>query len=168
MSRRRRSRRSGPASCTWSRTKRHWSRSADASAGWKTPRDGVHKFDTGASDGYSGRRVLMDERDVVRDLVAKLIEAVEASLDSSPAVREALDELVRNGFEPRLILLADASARSADTEEEAAADDAPEASDGDHGADADEDLEEARDLQYELTKLDRDFLRTVRIRPESG
>ena len=47
----------------------------------------------------------MDERDVVRDLVSKLIEAVEASLDGSPAVREALDELVRNGFEPRLILL---------------------------------------------------------------
>jgi len=114
----------------------------------------------------------MDERDVVRDLVAKLIEAVEASLDSSPAVREALDELVRNGFEPRLILLADAAARSADADEETAADDAPEASDGDHGGDADEatdeDLEEARDLQYELTKLDRDFLRTVRIRPESG
>jgi hypothetical protein len=114
----------------------------------------------------------MDERDVVRDLVAKLIEAVEASLDSSPAVREALDELVRNGFEPRLILLADASARSTESEEEAATDDAPEASDAERGGDteeaADEDLEDARDLQYELTKLDRDFLRTVRIRPESG
>ena len=114
----------------------------------------------------------MDERDVVRDLVAKLIEAVEASLDSSPAVREALDELVRNGFEPRLILLADAAARSTETEEEAGADDASEASDGDRSGDAeeasDEDLEEARDLEYELTKLDRDFLRTVRIRPESG
>jgi hypothetical protein len=114
----------------------------------------------------------MDERDVVRDLVAKLIEAVEASLDNSPAVREALDELVRNGFEPRLILLADAAARSTDSEEEAATDDAPEASDGDRSGDAeeaaDEDLEEARELEYELTKLDRDFLRTVRIRPESG
>jgi hypothetical protein len=114
----------------------------------------------------------MDERDVVRDLVAKLIEAVEASLDGSPAVREALDELVRNGFEPRLILLADAAARSADADEEAAADDSPEASEGDRGADAeeaaDEDLENARELEYELTKLDRDFLRTVRIRPESG
>ena len=58
----------------------------------------------------------MDERDVVRDLVSKLIEAVEASLDGSPAVREALDELVRNGFEPRLILLADATARSSSAE----------------------------------------------------
>src|SRR4029450_11639600 len=55
---------------------------------------------------------LMDERDVVRDLVAKLIEAVEASLDGSPAVRDALDELVRNGFEPRLILLRAALAGS--------------------------------------------------------
>src|SRR5262249_21299987 len=127
---------------------------------------------TGASDRYSVRRVLMDERDVVRDLVAKLIEAVEASLDSSPAVREALDELVRNGFEPRLILLADAGSRSADGDEESATGEAREASDGHRVADAeeavDEDREEERDLQYELTKLDRDFLRTVRIRPESG
>jgi hypothetical protein len=116
----------------------------------------------------------MDERDVVRDLVAKLIEAVEASLDGSPAVREALDELVRNGFEPRLILLADATARSTDTDEATADADEeePTAADADRGAEAEEadedDSEEARDLQYEMTKRDRDFLRTVRIRPESG
>src|SRR5262245_40655570 len=108
----------------------------------------------------------MDERDVVRDLVAKLIEAVEASLDSSPAVREALDELVRNGFEPRLILLADAAARTSDGDE--ADGGADEALDHD-AADADDDAEEeTRDLRYELTKLDQDFLRTVRIRPETG
>jgi hypothetical protein len=116
----------------------------------------------------------MDERDVVRDLVAKLIEAVEASLDASPAVREALDELVRNGFEPRLILLADATARSSDADEAAADADEEEPASEDAGRgpaaeEADEDeLEEARDLQYEMTKRDRDFLRTVRIRPESG
>ena len=118
----------------------------------------------------------MDERDVVRDLVAKLIEAVEASLDGSPAVREALDELVRNGFEPRLILLADAAARSSDADDVAgAAAEGPEATDGERGSDApdaeeaaEDDLEEAGDLRYELTKVDRDFLRTVRIRPESG
>jgi hypothetical protein len=111
----------------------------------------------------------MDERDVVRDLVSKLIEAVEASLDGSPAVQEALDELVRNGFEPRLILLADAAARSSSGED---AEDAPEAADADRGSDAGDasgdDLDEAHDLRYELTKLDRDFLRTVRIQPESG
>ena len=109
----------------------------------------------------------MDERDVVRDLVAKLIEAVEASLDGSPAVREALDELVRNGFEPRLIFLADASARpsGADEEVDGAADAAPE---GDREPAADDELDEERDLRYEMTKLDRDFLRTVRIQPESG
>jgi len=115
----------------------------------------------------------MDERDVVRDLVAKLIEAVEASLDGSPAVREALDELVRNGFEPRLILLADATARSNSAEETAEeASEATDATGADRGSDvgeaAEDDLEEARDLRYELTKLDRDFLRTVRIQPESG
>jgi hypothetical protein len=112
----------------------------------------------------------MDERDVVRDLVAKLMEAVEASLDGSAAVREALDELVRNGYVPRLILLADASAKAGDADESAEA--PSEAPDADHGPDAvdapDDESEEARDLRYELTKLDRDFLRTVRIQPESG
>ena len=43
----------------------------------------------------------MDERDVVRDLVAKLIEAVEASLDGSPAVRGALDDERRQGRDQR-------------------------------------------------------------------
>jgi hypothetical protein len=114
----------------------------------------------------------MDERDVVRDLVAKLIEAVEASLDGSPAVRDALDELVRNGFEPRLILLADATARSSSGDESADAEDASGTAEAEPGADAgdagEDDLEEVRDLRYEMTKLDHDFLRTVRIQPESG
>jgi hypothetical protein len=113
----------------------------------------------------------MDERDVVRDLVAKLIEAVEASLDGSPAVREALNELVRNGFEPRLILLADASARGSGVDEgvDGAAEQPPEGDPGaESGATVDADLDEERDLRYEMTKLDRDFLRTVRIQPESG
>jgi hypothetical protein len=115
----------------------------------------------------------MDERDVVRDLVAKLMEAVEASLDGSPAVREAMDELVRNGYVPRLILLADASARAVDADEDAEApNDAaePEHADAtlDAGESSEDESEDARDLRYELTKLDRDFLRTVRIQPESG
>jgi hypothetical protein len=114
----------------------------------------------------------MDERDVVRDLVAKLIEAVEASLDGSPAVQDALDELVRNGFEPRLILLADATARSSSSDESADDEAASATAAAEPGADAgdagEDDLEEARDLRYEMTKLDRDFLRTVRIQPESG
>jgi hypothetical protein len=114
----------------------------------------------------------MDERDVVRDLVAKLIEAVEASLDGSPAVRDALDEFVRNGFEPRLILLADATARSSSGDESADDEDPSGTAEAESGADVgdagEDDLEEARDLRYEMTKLDRDFLRTVRIQPESG
>lgn len=115
----------------------------------------------------------MDERDVVRDLVAKLIEAVEASLDGSTAVREALDELLRSGYEPRIILLADAAPRAGESDggddpgDDAASEadraDAPDADDA-----AGEDSDEAADLRYELTKLDRDFLRTVRIRSEGG
>lgn len=112
----------------------------------------------------------MDERDVVRDLVAKLIEAVEASLDASSAVREVLDELVRSGYEPRLVLLADAAPRAAESDD--SADPAEEATEDDQRPDGEdavaEESEEATDLRYELTKLDRDFLRTVRIRSEGG
>ena len=60
--------------------------------------------------------------------------------------------------------------RAEETAEEAP--EATDATDADRGSDvgeaAEDDLEEARDLRYELTKLDRDFLRTVRIQPESG
>jgi hypothetical protein len=112
----------------------------------------------------------MDERDVVRNLVAKLIEAVEASLDGSSAVREVLDELLRSGYEPRLIVLADAAPRAAESDE--GDDPADGASEDDRRADvegaAEDDAEDTEDLRYELTKLDRDFLRTVRIRSEGG
>jgi hypothetical protein len=123
----------------------------------------------------------MDERDVVRDLVAKLIEAVEASLDGSAAVREALDELVRSGYEPRVILLADAAARADASDEDGddasedghraeadAASDAPETPEAPEANDAAEEDPEEADLRYELTKRDRDFLRMVRIRTEGG
>ena len=49
-------------------------------------------FDTPNPAGYPGHGVAMDEQDVARDLVAKLMEAVEASLEGSSAVRDALEE----------------------------------------------------------------------------
>jgi hypothetical protein len=108
----------------------------------------------------------MDERDAVaRELVARLMDAVEASLEESAAVREALDALKRQGFEPRLILLADASAQDAegDTADEEAVEAADAAEEGEPAEPRD-----PHDLHYGLTARDRDFLRTVRIRPESG
>ena len=60
----------------------------------------------------------MEDSDVVRDLMAKLMEAVEASLSSSGAVREALAELVQNGYEAKLFFVANAeSADGADDED---------------------------------------------------
>ncbi len=114
----------------------------------------------------------------VRDLMAKLMEAVETSLSTSTEVREALAELVRNGYEARLFFVA--NAESADGSEG-----------GDHGdaeADEDDDAEdgeaaeeketyvvreigavtEGGDVRFELTKLDRDFLKSLHIRPENG
>ena len=115
----------------------------------------------------------MEDSDVVRDLMAKLMEAVEASLSSSGAVREALAELVQNGYEAKLFFVANAeSADGADDEDE----------DGDASAelrnDADEEenalavreigaTAEDGELEFGLTKLDQDFLRSVKIRPES-
>jgi hypothetical protein len=125
-------------------------------------------FDTPNPAGYPGLGVAMDEQDVARDLVAKLMEAVEASLEGSPAVRDALEELVRKGYEPRLILMADAEARDSDADDSAEAPDDGDEDEPIGDGDATEDDAEGVDLRYELTKPDRDFLRTVRIRPESG
>lgn len=109
----------------------------------------------------------MDERDaVVRELVARLMDAVEASLDGSPAVREALEALRGHGLEPRLIVLADAGAREAD--EAASGAEAEDAELADDAADEEAERRDPHDLRYGLTARDRDFLRTVRIRPESG
>ena len=89
-----------------------------------------------------------------------------------PPVRDALDALVRNGFEPRLILLADAAARSSSADESANDESAPGPS---RPISAPTPRTRPKTISrrratcgYEMTKLDRDFLRTVRIQPESG
>ena len=120
----------------------------------------------------------MDKDDAIRDLMAKLMQAVESSLSTSSEVREALAELVRNGYEARLFFVANAeSADQADGEEGA---DGAEEGDGD-GASGQEGEEEetyvvreigaapeTADLRFELTKLDRDFLKSLHIRPENA
>jgi hypothetical protein len=100
----------------------------------------------------------------IRDLMARLMQAVEASLATSDAVRQALGELLRQGYEARLFFVANAG--SADGEDaDAGTDEAP----------ADEEawvarevggVEDEADLTSELTRLDRDFLRSVQINPE--
>ncbi len=115
----------------------------------------------------------MDKDDAVRDLMAKLMQAVEASLSTSSAVRDALAELVRNGYEARLFFVANAES----AEGAAEAEDDGETENGD-GASEDEDetyvvreigaVPENGDLRFELTKLDQDFLKSLHIRPENG
>src|SRR5215475_4876019 len=106
----------------------------------------------------------MDKDEAIRDLMAKLMQAVESSLSTSSEVREALAELVRNGYEARLFFVA--NAESADQ------------ADGEEGADGAEEetyvvreigaAPETADLRFELTKLDRDFLKSLHIRPENA
>src|SRR3990170_2809777 len=115
----------------------------------------------------------MDRDDAIRDLMTKLMQAVEASLSTSSEVREALAELVRNGYEARLFFVANTeSAERGEGEEEldAAAADGSEASEAEEtyvvreiGA-----LPYTSDLRFELTKLDRDFLKSLHIRPENA
>jgi hypothetical protein len=113
----------------------------------------------------------VDNEDQVRELMAKLIQAVEASLATSGSVREALAELVKHGYEARLYFVASADSGSDEDDDEDAADaDRAEPSieiDArivpEIGAAAD-----GGEPRFELTKLDRDFLRSVYIRPEAG
>ena len=117
----------------------------------------------------------MDKDDAIRDLMAKLMQAVESSLSTSSEVREALAELVRNGYEARLFFVANAeSADEADGEEGG---DGTEDGEGASGQDEEEETyvvreigaaPEAADLRFELTKLDRDFLKSLHIRPENA
>ena len=121
----------------------------------------------------------MDKDDAIRDLMAKLMQAVESSLSTSSEVRDALADLVRNGYEARLFFVANAeSAEEADDEADA---DGAEDADGAVGEEAEEEAGEATyvvreigavadagDLRFELTKLDRDFLKSLHLRLENA
>jgi hypothetical protein len=126
----------------------------------------------------------MEKDDEIRDLMGKLMEAVEASLSTSTEVRAALADLVRNGYEARLFFVANAEA--AEAAESSENGDAVERSESEDDGSPDEsaaptgDEEETYvvreigavadggDLRFELTKLDRDFLKSLHIRPENG
>jgi len=90
----------------------------------------------------------------IRELMGKLMKAIEASLAASEAVREALQEIVRRGYEAKLFFVA-----NAERPEEG---EAEEAAEREWGA-----LTEG-ELRFELTKLDKDFLRSLHIRPDAS
>lgn len=112
----------------------------------------------------------MHDDEAIRELMAKLMRAVEASISTSAAVREALAELVRNGYEARLFFVANAessalgeAAEGGDAEEAEGAPDEPENPvEREIGA-----VSDGGDLRFELTKLDRDFLKSLHIRPDA-
>jgi hypothetical protein len=110
----------------------------------------------------------VDREEEVRGLMARLMQAVEASLSTSPAVREALAELTRQGYQARFFFVANSDAD--DPEEEVARDPVLE-DDGSPGAgrfvrELGVGPDEA-EFRFQLTRLDRDFLRSLHIRPES-
>jgi len=119
----------------------------------------------------------MDKDDAIRDLMAKLMRAVEDSLSTSAAVRDALADLVRQGYEARLFFVANAESPDGESAEGEA--EAVEVElDGDEVSDEDEAeprvvreigaVPDSSEVSFELTKLDRDFLKSLHIRPESG
>jgi hypothetical protein len=87
-------------------------------------------------------------------------------------VREALAELVKHGYEARLYFVASADSADADGDDD---EDAGEVDRAEPSIEIDArivpDIGAAPDggeVRFELTKLDRDFLRSVYIRPEAG
>jgi hypothetical protein len=123
----------------------------------------------------------MDKDDAVRDLMAKLMQAVEASLATSSEVREALAELVRNGYEARLFFVANAESADGSGDGDGEPGEAEEEGGSVVEAPATTEDEEATymvreigaapdasELRFEMTKLDRDFLKSLHIRPEGG
>jgi hypothetical protein len=121
----------------------------------------------------------VDKDEAIRDLMAKLMRAVEDSLSTSAAVRDALAELVRQGYEARLFFVANAetpedeSGEATETEAEALEVDldGSDKSDDEAGHPTLREIGAVADtseLSFELTKLDRDFLKSLHIRPENG
>src|SRR5262245_42899588 len=108
----------------------------------------------------------MEKDDEIRDLMGKLMEAVEASLSTSTEVRAALAELVRNGYEARLFFVANAEAAESDENgDQAERGEAEEDESREEGAGSTGDEEETYvvreigamsdggDLRFELTRL---------------
>jgi hypothetical protein len=125
----------------------------------------------------------MEKDDEIRDLMGKLMEAVEASLSTSTEVRAALADLVKNGYEARLFFVANAEAaegegaENGDGAERSESEDDSSPEEGATSAGDEEEtyvvreigaVAEGGDLRFELTKLDRDFLKSLHIRPENG
>lgn len=81
----------------------------------------------------------MSERSEIRGLIAKLMQAIEASISSSEAVRDAIQELAQRGYEPKMFFVANAEGK----EEEGTI--------------------RSGELKFELSQLDRDFLRSILI-----
>lgn len=117
----------------------------------------------------------MDKDEAIRDLMARLMRAVEDSLSTSAAVRDALAELVRNGYEARLFFVANTDTADGDGDAEAEAEDES----GEPVAEEEQEeapfvvreigaIPEGSEVRFELTKLDRDFLKSLHIRPESS
>jgi hypothetical protein len=114
----------------------------------------------------------MDGHDVVKDLMAKLMAAVEATLQGSTSVRDALAELGRQGYGARLFFVANAEP----PDDDADGDDADSDSEGEErpsllGEPVLRDVTVGPDepeLRFDLTKRDRDFLKSLHIRPDGG
>ena len=90
----------------------------------------------------------------IQELMTKLIRAIESSLAASDAVRETMKELVRQGYDTRLIFVANAENQAVEANYDSPA------------VFEEGSLQETADLRFELTSTDRDFLRSLSITPE--
>jgi hypothetical protein len=93
----------------------------------------------------------MAREEHIQELMTKLIRAIESSLAASDAVRDTMKELVRQGYDTRLIFVANAENHTVEASPAVF----------EEGS-----VQESTDLQFEMTPTDRDFLRSLAISPE--
>ena len=103
----------------------------------------------------------------IQELMAKLIRAIESSLAASDAVREAMKELVQQGYDTRLIFVANAENQSAESPSQPPAV-FEQGSLQEQGALQDDEPLPEIELQFEMTSTDRDFLRSLAINPDDS
>jgi|SRR3990172_562240 len=110
-------------------------------------------------------QTLMARDEHIQELMAKLIRAIESSLAASDAVRDAMKELVQQGYDTRLIFVANAESGSAESPSQPPAV-FEQASLQEQGTLQDDELLPDAELQFEMTATDRDFLRSLAIDPD--
>lgn len=92
----------------------------------------------------------MPQDENIRDLMVKLMRAIEASLIASDTVKDALQDIIKQGYDAKVFFLA--NAENKDYHE----DELPVYEEGA--------TLNGKELRFEFNKLDKDFLKSLKIK----